>query len=179
MPDPKKPITNVNGVGLASINKMKSQEELRKKLEAMTPEERSAYHESEAEKKKENAQERIDRFKNDPAMQSRAEYAADELARLEQEKNRKEVYKKQYGVDPMNEDLELLNRRGFFRIDFMDEGFKHGEVYSGEEDTKRRRQEYYSGKRVDGTHSFLKYSQKVRELGKQILANAKANGQQN
>lgn len=179
MPDPKKKTnaTSVSGIGLGTALKRQNRM-TRQKYDAMSTEEKDAYHAkatSEATRDAYNRMNSIDQ--NDP----RAVRASEDAARIEQRGKKNKTYKDVYGVEPESEDLSVLEKRGYFRTDFGDGGFKHGEVYSGEADTKRRRGEYYQGKAgITGAAKYRNHLDKISRMGAEILARTKAkkNGQE-
>ena len=105
-----------------------------------------------------------------------AERASEDIARINVRKKKNEIYKQKYGTNPESDDISTLEKRGYFRVDFGDEGFQHGETYSGEEDTRRRREEYYARRGSTAPNKFLDYQKRIANMGKQILSNTRGNG---
>jgi hypothetical protein len=179
MPDPKKKTnaTSVSGIGLGTALKQQNRM-TRQKYDAMSTEEKDAYHAQATDEEERDAYNRMNSIdQNDP----RAVRAGEDAARIEQRKNKNKTYKDVYGVEPESEDISVLEKRGYFRTDFGDDEFKHGEVYSGEADTRRRREEYYAGKTgVGGEIRYRNYQDKISKMGAEILARTKAkkNGQE-
>jgi len=179
MPDPKKKTnaSSVSGIGLGTALKQQNRM-TRQKYDAMSTEEKDAYHAQVAAEEERDAYNRMNSIdQNDP----RAVRASEDAARIEQRKKKNKTYKDVYGVEPESEDISVLEKRGYFRTDFGDDEFKHGEVYSGEADTRRRREEYYAGKTgVGGEIRYRNYQDKISKMGAEILARTKAkkNGQE-
>ena len=174
MPDPKKKTnaTSVSGIGLGTALKQQNRM-TRQKYDAMSTEEKDAYHTQVTSEEEQDAYNRMNSIdQNDP----RAVRASEDAARIEERKKKNKTYKDVYGVEPESEDISVLEKRGYFRTDFGDDGFKHGEVYSGEADTKRRRGEYYQGNAgINGAAGYRNYQEKISRMGAEILARTKAN----
>lgn len=173
MPDPIKPNLSQAALRRAEQNRMS-----RERYEAMTDEEKKAYHEKVSAETEADANQRLERNKGlgTEVADEAARRAAEDIAREQVYRKKKEVYKNQYGVDADLEDIDVLEKRGYFRVDFADAGFQHGENWSGEADTQRRRAEYYSGNRYP-VNKFLNYSDRIAQMGRNILSNARTRTQ--
>jgi hypothetical protein len=169
MPDPIKPNLSQAALRRAEQNRMS-----RERYEAMTEEEKKAYHQKVSEETMADAERRLQANKDaqTESQEAAAQKAALDIAREQEHRKKNEIYKQQYGVDAETEDIDVLEKRGYFRVDFGDTGFQHGENWSGEADTQRRRAEYYSGNRYP-VNKFLNYSDRIQEMGRNILANSR------
>lgn len=173
MPDPKKPNLSAQALRNAEKNRM-----TRSRYDAMSTEQKDAYHARVNAEEKASAEARLEANKTagTESEAMAAERASEDIARINVRKKKNEIYKKKYGTNPESDDISTLEKRGYFRVDFGDEGFQHGETYSGEEDTRRRREEYYARRGSTAPNKFLDYQKRIANMGKQILSNTRGNG---
>ena len=172
MPDPKKPNISAQALKNAEKNRM-----TRERYDAMSAKEKDSYHARVNAEEASSAEARLEANKAGATEQESmaAERASEDIARLAQRRKKNEIYKQQYGTNPESDDISVLEKRGYFRVDFGDEGFQHGETYSGKEDTMRRRDEYYRRKGSLQSNKFLDYQKRIEDMGRRILSNSQRN----